>query len=80
MNTFEVMKQKINNQLKQQQEKLKPKEIIDDRQAFNERINWRVTEEEKNLIKDMAKLQHMDVSTFLRQLVFNWYINDYIKN
>ena len=80
MNTFEVMKQKINNQLKQQQEKLKPKEIIDDRQAFNERINWRVTEEDKNLIKDMAKLQHMDVSTFLRQLVFNWYINDYIKN
>ncbi|WP_040194743.1 DUF6290 family protein [Clostridium culturomicium] len=80
MNTFEVMKQKINNQLKQQQEKLKPKEIIDDRQAFDSRINWRVTEEEKNLIKDMAKLQHMDVSTFLRQLVFNWYINDYIKN
>lgn len=79
MNTFEVMKQKINNQLKQQQEKLKPKDI-DDRQAFSERINWRVTEEEKILIKDMAKLQHMDVSTFLRQLVFNWYINDYIKN
>lgn len=79
MNTFEVMKQKINNQLRQQQEKLKPKDI-DDRQAFDSRINWRVTEEEKILIKDMAKLQHMDVSTFLRQLVFNWYINDYIKN
>lgn len=79
MNTLDLVKQKINNQLKIQQDKLKPKEI-EDRQAFNERINWRVTEEEKNLIKDMAKLQHMDVSTFLRQLVFNWYINDYIKN
>lgn len=76
---FDVVKQKISNQLSIQQEQFRPKDI-EERQAYDSRINWRVTEDEKKIIKDMAKLQHMDVSTFLRQLVFNWYINDYIKN
>lgn len=78
-NTLDNVRKTINNQLNIQQEFLNSKEI-EDVQARDQRINWRVTTEEKELIKLMAQAQHMDISEFLRQLVFNKYINDFIKS
>lgn len=78
-NTFDNVRKTITNQLNVQDEFLKTKDI-EEVQARDQRINWRVTEEEKELIKLMAQVQHMDVSEFLRQLVFNRYINEFIRN
>jgi len=78
-NTFDNVRKTITNQLNVQDEFLKTKDI-EEVQARDQRINWRVTEDEKELIKLMAQVQHMDVSEFLRQLVFNKYINEFIRN
>ncbi|WP_066679370.1 DUF6290 family protein [Clostridium septicum] len=45
-----------------------------------ERIPVRVTEEEKELIKKMAKCQSLDVSNFIRWVILSKYKNEFIKD
>lgn len=45
----------------------------------SERIYVRVTKEEKDCIKKLAKCQLMDSSTFVRHVILSKYIDDFIK-
>lgn len=45
----------------------------------DERIYIRVTKDEKELIKKLANCQCLNVSDFVRWIVFSKYINDFIK-
>lgn len=43
------------------------------------KIEIRVTEEEKELIKSMARLNYMNVSEFIRYIVLNKYLSEIMK-
>jgi F0F1-type ATP synthase delta subunit len=45
----------------------------------DQRIYVRVTEDEKDMIKKLAKIQGRDVSNFIRWLALNKYLNDFIQ-
>jgi uncharacterized protein (DUF1778 family) len=45
----------------------------------SEKIYVRVTEDEKDMIQKLAKIQGRDVSNFIRYLALNKYLNDFIK-
>lgn len=45
----------------------------------SERIYVRVTQEEKDCIKKLARCQLMDTSTFVRHVILSKYIDDFIK-
>ncbi|MVX62224.1 DUF1778 domain-containing protein [Clostridium chromiireducens] len=45
----------------------------------DDRIYVRVTKDEKDMIKNLAKLQHRDVSNFIRWLALSKYLDDFIK-
>lgn len=45
----------------------------------DERIYVRVTADEKDMIKKLAKIQGRDVSNFIRWLALNKYLNDFIQ-
>ncbi|MDO5517787.1 MAG: hypothetical protein Q4F66_09540 [Clostridium sp.] len=45
----------------------------------SEGIYVRVTKEEKECIKKLAKCQCLDTSNFVRWLIFSKYIDDFIK-
>ncbi len=45
----------------------------------SERIYVRVTEDEKDMIQKLAKIQGRDVSNFIRWLALNKYLNDFIQ-
>ena len=44
-----------------------------------EKIEVRVTKEEKEIIKSLARLKHMNVSQFVRYVILNKYIEEIIK-
>lgn len=45
----------------------------------DQRIQIRVSEEEKEIIEKLSKINHLDTSNFIRWLVFKKYIDDFIK-
>ena len=45
----------------------------------DQRIYIRVTQDEKDIIKKLAKCQCLDTSNFVRWLIFGKYIDDFIK-
>ncbi|MEG0051204.1 MAG: DUF6290 family protein [Terrisporobacter sp.] len=70
----------LEEQLIGQEKQIKEKEIeFGEATSRSKRIEWRVSEEEKELIKLMAKLQRMDVSEFLRYIIFNKYSDELLK-
>lgn len=69
----------LENKLRIQE--LKEKEIINMNKDENnkDKIEVRVTKDEKEIIKSLARLNHMNVSEFIRYLTLNKYINEVIK-
>ncbi|NSB12125.1 hypothetical protein [Clostridium beijerinckii] len=45
----------------------------------DERIYIRVTKDEKDIIRKLAKCQCLDTSNFVRWLIFGKYLDDFIK-
>lgn len=45
----------------------------------DQRIYIRLTKDEKDMIQSLAKLQHRDVSNFIRWLALSKYLDDFIK-
>lgn len=45
----------------------------------DQRIYVRVTNDEKIMIQSLAKIQHRDVSNFIRWLALSKYLDDFIK-
>lgn len=45
----------------------------------DQRIQIRVSEEEKEIIEKLAKINHLNTSNFIRWLIFKKYIDDFIK-
>jgi len=45
----------------------------------DKRIYIRVTQDEKFIIERLAKIEHRDVSNFIRWLALSKYLNDFIK-
>lgn len=45
----------------------------------DQRIYIRVTEDEKDIIKKLAKSQCLDTSNFVRWLIFGKYLDDFMK-
>lgn len=45
----------------------------------DQRLYIRVTEDEKEIIEKLAKCQCLDISNFVRWLIFGKYIDDFIK-
>lgn len=45
----------------------------------DQRIYIRVTQDEKDIIKKLAKCQCLDTSNFVRWLIFSKYLDDFIK-
>ena len=45
----------------------------------DERIYIRVTKDEKDIIKKLARCQCLDTSNFVRWLIFGKYLDDFIK-
>lgn len=45
----------------------------------DQRIYVRVTNDEKEMIQKLAKIQQRDVSNFIRWLALSKYLNDFIK-
>lgn len=45
----------------------------------DQRIYIRVTQDEKDIIKKLAKCQCLDTSNFVRWLIFSRYIDDFVK-
>lgn len=45
----------------------------------DQRIQIRVSEEEKEIIEKLSKINHLDTSNFIRWLIFKKYIDDFIK-
>lgn len=73
----ERLEEQLKIQEKQQQELIRIKEI---EVPIKTKIEVRITEDEKEVIKSMARLNHMNVSEFVRYLVFNRYANELIKD
>lgn len=44
-----------------------------------DKIEVRVTKEEKEIIKSLARLKHMNVSQFVRYVILNEYVEEIIK-
>lgn len=45
----------------------------------DERIYIRVTKDEKDIIRKLARCQCLDTSNFVRWLIFGKYLDDFIK-
>ena len=45
----------------------------------DKKIYVRVTSDEKTMIQNLAKIQHRDVSNFIRWLALSKYLDDFIK-
>lgn len=45
----------------------------------DQRIQIRVSEEEKEIIEKLSKINHLDTSNFIRWLIFKKYVDDFIK-
>lgn len=45
----------------------------------DQRIQIRVSEEEKEIIEKLARINHLNISNFVRWLIFKKYIDDFIK-
>lgn len=46
----------------------------------SEKIQIRVTKDEKYMIEQLAKIQRRDTSNFIRWLALTKYLNDFIKS
>lgn len=57
----------------------KRKRYKQDKELRTQRLYIRVTEEEKEAIAKLAKLQHMDTSAFIRWVILGKYMNEFIK-
>lgn len=72
--------EKIQNKLKIQEENqkqiLKSKDI---EKPLKTKIEIKVTQEEKEIIQGLARLQHMNVSEFMRYLALNKYCDEILK-
>ncbi|WP_404988444.1 DUF6290 family protein [Clostridium culturomicium] len=75
-NILERVQNKLRIQETQQQQIIREKEI--DR-PVKTKIEIKVTEEEKEIIKGLARLQHMNVSEFMRYLALTKYCDEVLK-
>ena len=70
--------ERLNDKIRRQE--LYEKDIINSMgKSEKSKIEIRVTEEEKELIKSMARLNHMNVSEFIRYIVLNKYLSEIMK-
>lgn len=70
--------ERINDKIRRQE--LYEKDITNSvAKSEKSKIEIRVTEEEKELIKSMARLNHMNVSEFIRYIVLNKYLSEIMK-
>ena len=70
--------ERINDKIRRQE--LYEKDIISSVvKSEKTKIEIRVTEEEKELIKSMARLNHMNVSEFIRYIALNKYLSEIMK-
>lgn len=51
----------------------------DDEDLRTERAYIRLTKEEKEMLKTLAKIRHQNVSDFVRLIIFDAYLNEFIK-
>lgn len=51
----------------------------DDEDLRNERVYIRLTKDEKEMLKNLAKIRHQNVSDFVRLVIFDTYLNEFIK-
>lgn len=75
-NLLNRIEEKLNNQ------RISEKDIVgvmDDPSETKTKIEVKVTYEEKQLIKSMAKLNHMNMSEFIRYVILTKYINNFIQ-
>lgn len=54
-------------------------ELKDDSDLRIKKVEVKLTIEEKELLKKIAKLKHKTMSDFVRELIFNQYLEDFIK-
>lgn len=70
--------ERINDKIRRQE--LYEKDITNSvAKSEKSKIEIRVTEVEKELIKSMARLNHMNVSEFIRYIVLNKYLSEIMK-
>lgn len=60
----------------QAENEISSKEIEEE---IKSKIEFRVTQNEKDIIKGMARLKHMTVSQFIRYVLLDIYMNSVIK-
>lgn len=53
--------------------------LMEESSAKTERIYFRVSEEEKEIVMILAKLKHKSQSQFVRDLIFVDYLNKFVK-
>lgn len=51
----------------------------DDEDLRNERVYIRLTKDEKEMLKNLARIRHQNVSDFVRLVIFDTYLNEFIK-
>lgn len=75
------LKERLENKLRQQEQReqgiIKVKEI---ETPVKTKIEIKVTVDEKEIIKSLARLQHMNVSEFIRYLALTKYTDEVLKD
>lgn len=54
-------------------------ELKDNEELRIKKVEVKLTIEEKELLKKVAKLKHKTMSDFIRDLIFNKYLDEFIK-
>lgn len=79
MGIKEMLLKKLDQQNSKAAEILSAKDIIEEREIKTCKVEIRVTEEEKEMLRAMAKLRRTSISELIRQVMFNVYLEELIR-
>lgn len=75
-NLLEKIQNRLRSQEEQEQQIIKSKDID---KPTRTKIEIKFTEEEKEIIKSLARLNHMNTSEFIRYVILTKYSNELLK-
>lgn len=79
MNIKEMLLKKLNQQTMEAADLISNKGIVEEKEIKTCKVEIRVTEEEKEMLRAMAKLRRTSTSELIRQVMFNIYLKELIK-